>query len=91
MFEIFQTDLSVSGALDISVAFQVPKTLLVTVHGASNLAPRDVNGSADPFVKIAVPGCDKVFQTQVKPFLSRISNQVRHRKWLEALNFELRK
>ena len=63
---MFQTDLSVSGALDISVAFQAPKTLLVTVHGATNLAPRDVNGSADPFVKIAIPGCDKVCQTQVK-------------------------
>lgn len=61
-----ETDLSISGALDVSVAFQVPKTLLVTVHGATNLAPRDVNGTADPFVKVAVPGCDKVFQTLMK-------------------------
>ena len=47
------------------MAFQVPNTLLVTVYGANNLSPRDTNGSADPFVKIAIPGCDKVFQTQV--------------------------
>ena len=61
-----QTDLSISGDLDISVAFQAPKTLLVTVHGANNLAPRDEGGSADPFVKVAVSGCDHLFQTQVQ-------------------------
>ena len=51
------------------MAFQVPNTLLVTVYGANNLSPRDTNGSADPFVKIAIPGCDKVFQTQVRLLL----------------------
>lgn len=61
-----ETDLSISGDLDISVAFQVPRTLLVTVHGANNLAPRDSDGTADPFVKIAVPGCERVYQTEVK-------------------------
>ena len=61
----FQTDLSISGSIDVSIAFQPPRTLLVTVHGASNLAPRDVGQSADPFVKVAVPGSDHVFQTQV--------------------------
>lgn len=77
-----ETDLSISGALDISVAFQVPKTLLVTVHGASNLAPRDVNGSADPFVKVAVPGCDKVYQTQVQ---KGTTNPV----WAETFEFPI--
>lgn len=61
-----ETDLSISGNLDISVAFQVPNTLLVTVHGATDLAPRDHNGTADPFVKVAVPGYDRIHQTQVK-------------------------
>ena len=84
---MFQTDLSISGALDISVAFQVPKTLLVTVHGASNLAPRDVNGSADPFVKVAVPGCDKVYQTQVKLFGSIWSGKYLLEKTLKTFRF----
>lgn len=65
-FSFPQTDLSISGNLDISVAFQVPNTLLVTVHGATDLAPRDHNGTADPFVKVAVPGYDRVHQTEVR-------------------------
>ena len=48
------------------MAFQVPNTLLVTVHGATDLAPRDHNGTADPFVKVAVPGYDRIHQTQVR-------------------------
>ncbi|WAR25135.1 SYT7-like protein [Mya arenaria] len=60
-----ETDLSISGDLDVSVAFQTPNTLLVTIHAASNLAPRDRGGAADPFVKIAIPGHDKIHQTRV--------------------------
>ena len=62
---MFQTDLSISGTLDVSIVFQPPRTLLVTVHGANGLAPRDAGNTSDPFVKVAVPGCDRMFQSQV--------------------------
>ncbi|KAH3872547.1 synaptotagmin-5-like [Dreissena polymorpha] len=77
-----ETDLSISGDLDISIAFQRPQTLLVTVHGANNLAPRDMNQSADPFVKVAVPGVDQIFQTQV---LKGTLNPI----WSETFEFQL--
>lgn len=60
-----ETDLSISGHIDVSIAFQHPRTLLVTIHGASDLAPRDEGQTADPFVKVAIPGCSQMFQTQV--------------------------
>lgn len=83
----FQTDFSISGDLDISVAFQAPHTLLVTVHGANNLAPRDEGETADPFVKVAVSGCNKVFQTQVCDWQTRtltwvfLSFHSRYKSW----------
>lgn len=77
-----ETDLSISGTLDVSIAFQPPKTLLVTVHGANDLAPRDEGQKSDPFVKVAVPGCDQMFQTQV---LKDTLNPV----WSETFEFQL--
>ncbi|XP_045166192.1 synaptotagmin 2-like [Mercenaria mercenaria] len=77
-----ETDLSISGSIDVSVAFQPPRTLLVTIHGANNLAPRDEGQTADPFVKVAVPGSDHMFQTQV---LKNTLNPV----WSETFEFPL--
>jgi len=67
-----QTDLSISGDLDVSVAFQPPSMLLITVHGANNLAQRGGGHAPDPFVKIAIPGQDKICQTRVGMFIQRV-------------------
>ena len=66
IFAIFQTDLNVTGELSVTVNFQMPGTLYVTVHGANSLSPRSGSQSADPFVKVAVPGVGSVFSSQVQ-------------------------
>lgn len=77
-----ETDQSVSGELDISVVFQHPHTLLVTVYCARNLSARDHGQTADPFVKVAVAGCPSVSQTKV---MKNTLNPV----WNETLEFTL--
>ena len=62
---VLQTDLDITGDLEVSVAFQPPSTLLVTIHGAHDLSPREEESLADPFVKVTVPGTKTMYQTQV--------------------------
>ncbi|XP_074645218.1 synaptotagmin-1-like [Tubulanus polymorphus] len=61
-----ETDLSITGTLNIALGYRFPQTLLVTVISGHQLAPRDINNSADPFVKIMIPGISTIHQTQVK-------------------------
>ncbi|KAK7101976.1 synaptotagmin-1-like [Littorina saxatilis] len=61
-----ETDLSVTGELSVTVNFQMPSTLLVTVHGARGLSPRSGNQSADPFIKLAIPGAGAVYSSQIQ-------------------------
>ncbi|KAL3853077.1 hypothetical protein ACJMK2_016656 [Sinanodonta woodiana] len=77
-----ETDLSIKGELQISMAFQAPNTLLVTVHGANNLSPRDEDGLADPFVKISIPGTHTLHQTKV-------CEKTLDPTWIETFEFEM--
>ncbi|XP_041349855.1 synaptotagmin-1-like [Gigantopelta aegis] len=61
-----QTDLSVSGEIDVSLSYQVPDRLFVSVLRATNLSPRDDRIKADPFVKLTIPGVGVMHRTQVK-------------------------
>lgn len=64
-FCLFQTDLNVTGDLSVTLNFQMPSTLFVTVHGAQGLSPCSGRQSADPFVKVAIPGVGAVHSSQV--------------------------
>ena len=49
----------------MSVEFEHPSTLLVTIHGAHGLSARDEDHLADPFVKVTIPGTKAMHQTEV--------------------------
>ncbi|XP_078676812.1 synaptotagmin-9-like [Branchiostoma floridae x Branchiostoma belcheri] len=61
-----ETDLSISGTLDISLGYKLPQLLCVSVHRASGLVCRDGNTLPHPFVRVMVPGITMVEQTDVK-------------------------
>ncbi|XP_046358148.2 synaptotagmin-C-like [Haliotis rufescens] len=77
-----ETDLSISGEMDISMAFQAPDHLYVTVHGATNLSPRDDSTLAEPFVKVSVPGVGMVCKSEVQ---KNTLNPV----WEETFDFQV--
>ncbi|XP_070559077.1 synaptotagmin-1-like [Ptychodera flava] len=60
-----ETDLSITGSLEISLGYRLPQTLLVTVHRANDLVRRDPGHDADPYVKIMVPGLQEIYKTTV--------------------------
>ncbi|CAH1277092.1 SYT17 [Branchiostoma lanceolatum] len=60
------TDLSISGTLEISLAYKLPQLLCVTVHRASGLVCWDGSKLPHPFVRVMVPGISMVEQTDVK-------------------------
>ncbi|KAK6177286.1 hypothetical protein SNE40_015413 [Patella caerulea] len=59
------TDLSVSGDLEISLTYKLPQQLYVTVHQATGLSPPDGQSSSSPFVKMTIPGTKSVYSSQV--------------------------
>ncbi|KAL5014679.1 hypothetical protein ScPMuIL_008949 [Solemya velum] len=61
-----ETDLSISGGVEVSLDHQLPQRLFVTIHSATDLVTRDPGRQADPFVKITIPGLAVVHQTKVK-------------------------
>ena len=61
----YQTDLSISGNLEVSLKFLPPQSLFLTVHGASGLSRRRDGHVAQAFVKVSVPGLGAVFKTGV--------------------------
>ena len=67
-----QTDLKISGDLEISIRYRLPQTLIVNVHSANNLTNRYENGAPNPFVKIAIPGVQSVFKTKVMRTLGQV-------------------
>ncbi|XP_076091952.1 synaptotagmin-10-like [Mytilus galloprovincialis] len=77
-----ETDLDVTGDLEVSVEFQHPSSLLVTIHGAHGLSARDDVSLADPFVKVTVPGTKLMFQTK------ELKNTV-DPVWNETFEFEV--
>lgn len=60
-----QTDLTITGELDLSLQFQPPHYLFITVHRACGLSPRAGHQSADPMIKSAIPGLGAYFSSQV--------------------------
>ncbi|KAK3101636.1 hypothetical protein FSP39_005068 [Pinctada imbricata] len=60
-----ETDFGISGELEVTVRYEVPQSLFVTVHRASGLSARDAGKTADPFVKLTIPGTATVFKSQV--------------------------
>ncbi|XP_064632573.1 synaptotagmin 2-like [Lineus longissimus] len=61
-----ETDMSISGEIEISLEYRLPQTLLVTVHRASDLVPRDIDKKADPYVKVSIPGKTELGVTEVQ-------------------------
>ncbi|XP_048740637.2 synaptotagmin-10-like [Ostrea edulis] len=77
-----ETDLNVSGELEISAEFQLPASLFVTLFRAQGLSARDEGKSADPFVKLTVTGTSSIFQTQVR-------RDTLDPEWNETFEFDL--
>ncbi|KAL8610261.1 hypothetical protein ACOMHN_038956 [Nucella lapillus] len=77
-----QTDLSVSGELSVTLNYQLPGTLYLTLHGAHGLSPRPGNQSADPFVKVALPGVRGVHSTQT-------AKDTLDPEWHETFEFDI--
>ncbi|KAJ8301633.1 hypothetical protein KUTeg_020620 [Tegillarca granosa] len=77
-----ETDLSITGEIDITVAFQMPQSLFVTIHRATGLAARDEGNASDPFVKLTIPGTSVLYQTQV---LKKTLNP----EWEETFEFPI--
>ena len=77
-----ETDLDVCGDLEVSVEFEHPSTLLVTIHGAHGLSARDEDHLADPFVKVTIPGTKAMHQTE------ELKNTV-DPVWDETFEFEV--
>ena len=60
-----QTNLEITGNLEISLAYELPGTLKVTLHKGNNLTNHYEEGLPNPFVKIQIPGLNAVYETQV--------------------------
>ncbi|XP_071805256.1 synaptotagmin-1-like [Asterias amurensis] len=61
-----ETDLDISGDLEISLSYKLPETLLVSIHRAYDLVCRDKNKQPNPYVKVILPGIPKVEETKVQ-------------------------
>ncbi|XP_022106455.1 synaptotagmin-1-like [Acanthaster planci] len=60
-----ETDLDISGELEISLSYKLPETLQVLIHRATDLVCREKNRPPHPYVKIIIPGIPKVEETKV--------------------------
>lgn len=67
-FSYLQTDLSITGHLDVSVNFIHPNSLYLTIHRAEGLSLRRDGKPTHAFVKAAIPGTGTVHKTQVELF-----------------------
>ncbi|XP_071484802.1 synaptotagmin-1-like [Diadema antillarum] len=61
-----ETDLDIQGELEITLGYQLPDTLKITVHNATGLVRRDANKEPHPYVKVIIPGIHKVEETKVE-------------------------
>ena len=76
----YQTDLSISGFLEVSLNYIKPQSLLLTIHSAEGLSKRKDGLAAQAMVKCSIPGSGlEVYKTQVSVMmcknLSQIDNQ----------------
>lgn len=64
---LFQTDLEITGDLEISLTYKQPQTLVVKVHAGHDITNKyEEDGAPNPFVKMAIPGIAVVHKTKVK-------------------------
>ena len=62
----FQTDLDIQGDLEVSLNYDPPCTLEVTLHCANNLVNRHGDEDApNPFVKLQAPGLKDIYFSEV--------------------------
>ena len=59
-----EIDISVGGEIGVKLEFKLPQTLTVSVSSASNL--KEMNQSAEPYVRIYIPGVPYLYKT--KPY-----------------------
>ena len=74
----FQTDLEITGNLDISLKYELPSTLNVTINRGQHLTNHYQGHLPNPFVKVQIPGVAAVFETEVrksKVFFINLENQ----------------
>ena len=61
-----QTDFSIKGELEISLEYEEPETLIVTIHKAFNIkAGNTLRNTSDAFVKCAISGTSFQYETEV--------------------------
>ncbi|ESO82570.1 Defline double C2 domain protein [Lottia gigantea] len=76
------TDLSITGEVEVSLNYQLPDQLTVTIHHCIGLSPPDGQSSANPFIKVAIPGTKTVHSTGV------MKNSL-DPKWEESFDFSV--
>lgn len=77
-----ETDLSITGHLEVSVNFIQPNSLYLTIHRATGLSLRQDGKSVHAFVKAAIPGTGIVHKTEVQ-------DSGADPEWQETLEFEI--
>ncbi|EDV24514.1 Synaptotagmin-1 [Trichoplax sp. H2] len=60
------TDLSISGAIEISLEYKLPSTMIVTIIQGRDLVSRDISGKSDPFIRCYVVDTPNRYKTSVK-------------------------
>ncbi|XP_005105452.1 synaptotagmin-like protein 2 [Aplysia californica] len=78
-----ETDLSITGDLEISLNFLKPQSLFLTVHGAYGLSRRQDGKPVHAMVKCTVPGSGSVHKTQV------VVADDGNPDWQETFEFEI--
>lgn len=62
---MLQTDLTITGDLEIGLEYTLPQTLAVTVKAATNLKMNYQRKPPNPMVKVGIPGIEQISVTQV--------------------------
>ena len=61
-----QTDFSIKGEIEISLEYEEPETLIVTIHKAFNIkAGNTLRNTSDAFVNCAISGTSFQYETEV--------------------------
>ncbi|XP_067930508.1 synaptotagmin-1-like [Watersipora subatra] len=79
-----ETDITISGELEISLNYTLPQTLSITVHQASRLKLTRERKPPSALVKVGIPGIEQSEATQVVP------NEI-NPHWDETFTFDISK
>ena len=61
-----QTDLTITGDLEIGLEYTLPQTLTVSVKAANNLRMNYQKKAPNPVVKVGIPGIEQISVTEVR-------------------------